>query len=172
MNPVRRLARRVATALFKRFPSLTERWLARNPVAREDDVPWTPLGRPVASCRVALVTTAGVHTADQRPFDMEDSDGDPGWRPLPGDTPPDGWRITHDYYDTAPARRDLDVVFPLRRLRELAAAGRIGGLVDVHAGLMGHVDGRHVATLRDETAPEVARHLRDQRADLVLLAPA
>jgi D-proline reductase (dithiol) PrdB len=119
-----------------------------------------------------VVTTAGLHLRQQPAFDMSDPDGDPGWRVLPTDTPSDAYTITHDYYDTRAARRDLEVVFPLQRLRELVAAGRLGALTSGQAGLMGHVDGRHLETLLRETAPALAAFFRDQRADIVLLAPA
>ena len=36
---------------------------------RYDTTPHTPLQRSLAACRVALVTTAGLYTASQEPFD-------------------------------------------------------------------------------------------------------
>jgi D-proline reductase (dithiol) PrdB len=168
----RRLARRLVTRLHALFPALSDRWLARHPVARSADVPWAPVPLPLARARLGFVTTAGVHGTAQPPFDMSDPDGDPGWRTLPADAPPDALTITHDSYDTRAARRDLEVVYPLRRLLELVAAGRLGSLTARHAGLMGHVDGAHVETLVRRTAPEVAALFRDERADIVLLAPA
>jgi D-proline reductase (dithiol) PrdB len=167
-----RMARRLATVLHRLFPALSDRWLARHPVARSVDVPWAPVGMPTSRARLGLVTTAGVHLAGQPAFDMRDPEGDPGWRALPSDPSPDAFAITHDYYDTRAARRDLDVVFPVRRLRELVAAGRLGALTARHAGLMGHVDGAHLVTLVERTAPDVAALFRDERADIVLLAPA
>jgi len=169
---VKRTWRRLTTALFARFPSLVDRWLERHPVERSTDVPWTAFEGEVARARVGLVTTAGVHLRDQRPFDMEDSDGDPSWRRLPSDAPEDALAVTHDYYDTRSARRDVNVVYPGARLHELARAGRVGAVAHTHAGLMGHVDGPHLATLVERTAPRVARSFVDQRADIVLLAPA
>ena len=171
-HPLKRLRRALATRLADRFPSLVDRWLERHPVARSADVPWTPFRGELSRARVGLVTTGGVHLAGQPPFDAEDDDGDPSWRELPARPAPPGFRITHPWYDTRPARADLNLVFPLERLAELAAAGRIGSPVARHAGLMGHVDGRHLATLQRETAPAVARLFRDQRADIVLLVPA
>jgi len=169
---MKRLLRRLATAAFARFPGLTERWLDRNPMAVADDVPWTPFTGTLAGARLGLVTTAGVHGTDQPAFDTGDPDGDAGWRVLDGSLQPGAFTITHDYYDTTSARADLDVVFPLRRARELVRAGRLGGLTEQHAGLMGHVDGPLLETLTSETAPAIAEMFRDQRADIVLLAPA
>jgi D-proline reductase (dithiol) PrdB len=164
--------RRLANRAFAHLPWLTELWLARHPQRQEPEPPLARPRCPLGEARVGLVTTGGVHLAGQPPFDTSDPDGDPGWRVLPGSTPADDLRISHAYYDSGPARRDLNLVYPLQRLGELAAAGLIGGLVERHAGLMGHVDGRHLATLRQRTAPDVAELFVDQRADIVLLVPA
>ena len=91
---------------------------------------------------------------------------------LPADASPADLVITHDSYDTRAARRDINVVYPLERLRELVAAGRLGGLTGRHVGLMGHVEDPLLPELTGATAPAVARLMRDQRADIVLLVPA
>jgi D-proline reductase (dithiol) PrdB len=91
---------------------------------------------------------------------------------IPADAPRAALTITHRYYDHRAADRDLNVVLPLDRLRELAAEGRVGGLAPRAYGFMGHVDGRHVSTLIERTAPEVAQHLAADGADAVVLTPA
>ncbi|HEX9777941.1 MAG TPA: hypothetical protein VGA63_07315, partial [Geopsychrobacteraceae bacterium] len=59
-----------------RFPALGRKLVAGyRPPASCGDVPWTELARPLSACRVALVTTAGIHHKDQPPFDMTDSPG-------------------------------------------------------------------------------------------------
>ena len=73
---------------------------------------------------------------------------------------------------TTAALLDPNVIFPVDRARELVEAGRLGGLVDEHVGLNGHIDGKHVTALVERSAPVIAAHFRDQRADIVLLAPA
>lgn len=162
---------RVLVQAFKRLPWLGEQWARRYPFVRPVGVPWAPLKRPLAECRLALVTTAGVHRVDQPPFDMADPDGDPTYRAFPADTPRPLLTITHDYYDHAAADRDLNVVLPLDRVREAVAEGIVGALSPMCYCLMGHIDGRHVATLRARTAPEVADRVRADGADAVLLAP-
>ena len=109
---------------------------------------------------------------DNKAFDMRDPRGDASHRVLPTGSEPADLTITHDYYDTRAARRDLDVVYPVQRLRELVAAGRLGGLTEQQVSLMGHVEESLLPTLTGQTAPEVARLMRDQRADIVLLVPA
>jgi hypothetical protein len=36
---------------------------------------------------------------------------------------------------------------------------------------MGHITGRHILTLINSTAPEVARRLKEDNVDVVLLTP-
>jgi D-proline reductase (dithiol) PrdB len=166
------LGNRVAVQLFKRLPWLGDAWARRRRFVRSTSVPWTPLRRPVRECTIALVTTAGVHLRSDTPFDMTDPDGDPSVRVIPVDTPRGEVRITHKYYDHSAADRDLNVVVPIDRLRELAAAGDVGGVAPRIYSFMGHIDGAHVRTLVERSAPDVARRLRGDGADAVVLTPA
>jgi len=167
-----RLKNRLMARLLTRFPRLFERSVEGvAPAVRVEGVPWTPVTRPLGESAVAMVTTAGVHLRGQPPFDMEDPDGDPTFRELPSDADRGEYVITHDYYDHSDADRDINVVFPIDRLNELAAEGVIGGLAPMNYGLMGHIDGPHIKTLMEETAPEIARRLADEGADVVLLTP-
>jgi D-proline reductase (dithiol) PrdB len=163
---------RVAVQLFKRLPWLGDAWARRRGFVESRSIPWMPLRMPVREAVIALVTTAGVHLKADPPFDMADPDGDPTFRVVPSDAPRKDVTITHKYYDHSAADRDLNVVLPVDRLRELAAAGRVGGVSPRMYSLMGHVDGPHVRTLMETTAPEVARRLDADGADAVILTPA
>lgn len=130
-----------------------------------------PLARPGprAAWRVGLLTAGGVHRRDQAPFDMTDPDGDPTFRLLPPGS--DELTITHDYYDHAAADRDVNCVFPIDRLHELAAEDMLGGVAPRHVSFMGHIRGRHLRTLVRETAPQIARVFDDDDVDVVVAAP-
>ena len=167
-----RLSNRVAVQLFRRLPWLAELWASRRSFVEGSGIPWTPLRRPLAQSRVALVTTAGVHVAADTPFDMRDRDGDPTFRVIPTETPARALTITHDYYDHSAADRDVNVVLPIDRLREAHAAGRVGGLGPRIYSFMGHVDGPHIRTLLDVTAPQVARRLVEDGVDAAVMTPA
>ena len=158
---------RLATA----FPAVADRFVAGYTPREFTDIPWCPMETPVSAARIALVTTAGVHHRRQPPFDMHDPDGDPTFRELDGATIATDAVITHDYYNHADADRDLNVVFPIDRLREMADAGRIGAVADRHYGFMGHIVGDHIPTLVRETAPAVADRLVADRVDAVVLTP-
>lgn len=130
---------------------------------------WAPLRKPLAECTVALVSTAGVRGRDQRPYDLMNPHGDPSWRIIHGDVDTGSLVAEHSHYDTTDANADPNVVFPLDRLRELAAEGTIGCVGTIHAGMMGwNPDG---ALVRDETAPAIAHALRTSGADVAILTP-
>ncbi len=131
--------------------------------------PLNPLAVPLRSARVAFVTTAGAHLPDQDPFDLAAPAGDPSYRAFPVATPLAELALSHRGYDTRRAGADKNVVLPLDHLRAAAAAGRIGGLTPTVHSFMGYI--ADTAPLLGESAPAVAARLRDEGADLVLLAP-
>ena len=67
------------------------RMLEFFPCMESDHVPWTPLGKPLADSTVAIVTTAGLHLKDDKPFNRDHPGGESTYRILPADyrTPPD-----------------------------------------------------------------------------------
>lgn len=162
----------VMVQAFKRVPWLARRWARQSRFVEAAGIPWAPLKTPLRQAAVALVTTAGVHLKSQPPFDMDDPDGDPTFRVIPSDVGRDALVITHEYYDHSAADKDLNVVLPLDRLRELKQEGVIGGVAPSVYGFMGHIDGRHLKTLVEGTGPEVARRLKRDGAEAVVLTPA
>lgn len=172
MRIPRQIVNAVFVKLYRHLPWLASGWARRRRFVEGQDIPWAPLAKPLSESVVALVTTAGVHLKSQEPFNMDDPDGDPSFRAIPSDAPRSDLTITHKYYDHAAADRDINVVLPMDRARELAAEGRIRGLAPFLYGFMGHIDGPQLKTLMDKTAPEVARHLKKDRVDAVVLTPA
>jgi D-proline reductase (dithiol) PrdB len=139
-----------------------------NPLVVETQE-FTPLRRPLSESKVALVGSAGVHLDDQPPFHVETVAGDPTYRLLPDDLDLGRLRFTHTHYDTASAQADPNTVFPLDRLHEAVAGGRIGSASPVHIGMMGfNPDPTPVA---QTTAPAVAEVLAAEGVDVVVLVP-
>ena len=138
---------------------------------RIDPVPWTPLGRPLPECRLALVSSAGLAAPGQEPFDRERKGGDPTFREVPAATPAAVLEDHHrsESYDHSGIRRDPNLAFPLDRVRELAQQGRIGSVAPRHLSFMGSVTapGRLV---RDH-APAAAEVLTRDEVDVALLVP-
>ena len=123
--------------------------------------------RPLPESRVALVTTGGVHLPDQSRFDIDDPAGDCSYREIPAAAEELTW--THAYHRPDEGS-DLDAVFPLWTLRDLASAGEIGGLNGRHFSFMGAI--HDTGPLAERTAPEVAGKLAQDGVDAVLLTPS
>ena len=123
--------------------------------------------KPLSECRLALVTTGGVHLPDQTHFDIDDPAGDCSYREIPADATELTW--THAYYRPNEGT-DLDAVFPLWTLRARVDEGVVGELGPRHFSFMGAI---HDPTpLVEETAPEVAGKLAEDGVDAVLLTPS
>jgi D-proline reductase (dithiol) PrdB len=65
--------------------------------------------------------------------------------------------------------RDVNICFPIDRLRELITRGELGGLGPNSYSFMGAQ--REVARIEAETGPEVGRRLRDEGVDVALITP-
>jgi D-proline reductase (dithiol) PrdB len=130
-----------------------------------ESAPWTPLAKPLADARLALVTTAGLHVRGAAPF----TGGHQGYRAIPADTPLANVMLSHTSigFDRSDVQRDLNVAFPLDRARELVAAGEIGSLASTHYAFLGAQ--RSYDGILQESGPAVARALRDDGVDAVLL---
>jgi D-proline reductase (dithiol) PrdB len=127
--------------------------------------------KKLSDSTIALVTTAGVHHGGQEPFDMKDPDGDPTYRILYPEGIGSDYAVTHDYYDHRDADRDINIVFPMDRLKQMKDAGFIGRISKRHFGFMGHITGAHIIDLIENRSPMVADMLLQDGADAVLLTP-
>src|SRR5688572_24187152 len=97
---------------------------------------WVP-GPPLARRRVAIVTTAGLHRRGDIPFIEGPAQAD--YRVIPGDAAPGDLLTSHASinFDRAGFQQDINVVFPIERLAELAAEGTIGSVAEYHYSFMG-----------------------------------
>lgn len=128
-----------------------------------------PLAKPLREATVALVTSAGISAPGQPPMDGPHIEGDYTIRVLEIDTPPRDLSIWHTHFDTAAAREDPNVVYPIERLKELAAEGVIGRVAPRAVSFMGYFS--NVFRMRDEVAPAVVRVVKEQGADAAVLVP-
>lgn len=167
----RRRFSRLLGRLYTRAPALARRWGRRFGALDLGAAPLVRLQQPLRACRLALLTTGGVHLRDQPAFNMADPRGDASFRAIPASTPAERLTITHDYYDHADAERDLNILLPIGLFRELAQRGAIGGLATSYS-FMGHIEPPHLERLLSETAPQVAGLLKRERVDAALLTPA
>ena len=121
--------------------------------------------KPLAQAKVALVTSASLHHEDDDEFGVVDA----------------GYRVLHrerrdvvvghwsPNFDASGVSADLNVVFPIDRLEEMAAEGVIGSVSDVHLAFAGNQF--DLAAIRMDGGPAGARHLANHEVDVVLLTP-
>jgi D-proline reductase (dithiol) PrdB len=120
---------------------------------------------PLAEATVAIVTTASLHHPDQPDF----TGGDTSYRVLEGARR--DWVLGHwsPNFDATGFAADPNVVFPLDRLNELAAAGRLGRVAEHHLAYAGNQF--DLSSIRIDSGPAGAALLRGQGVDVVLLTP-
>ena len=128
--------------------------------------PWVK-ARPLSKLRIALITSAGLHRIGDRPF--SDGAGASEYRVIQGDVSGSDLVMSHlsSNFDRSGFQQDINVVFPLDRLRELAADGVVGEVADFHYAFNGSAP---VTTL-EAPARQVAGMLKKDRVDAVLLTP-
>jgi D-proline reductase (dithiol) PrdB len=138
--------------------------------ASNQDVPFTPLSKPLSENRVALITTAAPYNPDA---------GDQGpWAAynaaakfaetysMPIEPAPD-LRISHIGYDRKhTSAEDMNSYFPLARFREAAAAGRVGTLNERFYGVP-TLRSQRLTTERD--APQILEMCRQDGIEAAIL---
>ena len=157
-----------------RLETLSEvqrRTLEFFPCLEHDSTPWVALSKPLSECKVALVTSAGLHLRGDKPFTRDDPGGEFTYRVIPSDCNPADVVQSHFSigFDHTGIYRDLNVTFPVDRLREMVADGEIGSLSADFYSFMGAL--RDASGVIEKTGPEVARQLKDAGVDVVLLTP-
>jgi D-proline reductase (dithiol) PrdB len=153
------------------FPLITRAFLKAYRWREIDPVPWSPLRRPLSETSVALVSTAGLVLPSQEPFDDTVKGGDYTFRVIPRDIDPKTLIDTQrsKSYDHSGIHEDVNLAFPMERLRELRDEGLIGEVASRHLSFMGSITapGRLVR----ETAPAAARILAEDGVGAALLVP-
>jgi len=132
-----------------------------------ESIPWAPLTKPLHQSSFALVSTGGIYVEGQEPYDVDSEDGDYSFREIPRDTPQERIRVRHPSYDISGPLTDINCVLPLHRFRELKSEGVIGDLSPSSYSFMGLI--RQPEALMEETAPEVARRLKEAGVDAAFL---
>ena len=128
------------------------------------DTPWVD-AVPLRQRTVAILTSAALHPRGELPF----APGSAEVRMLPSDLAAADILMSHVSinYDRSGFSRDINVAYPIDRLRELAAEGVIGKLAPVHFSVMGSTD---PATM-GATVDVIAARARQEGIDAILLCP-
>jgi D-proline reductase (dithiol) PrdB len=134
------------------------------------DAPWTALAKPLSDCTVGMLVSGGISHCSAVPFDP-DARNDHRVDAIDPGTPSDQYQIHDSYYDHADADRDLNCIFPVDRLQELAEAGEIGAVARrLWSGFMGRTYNR--SKVIGESAPALVAELQADGVDLLIAIPA
>lgn len=127
--------------------------------------PWVT-GAPLSQRRVAIISTAGLHRRDDRPFSREPGDY---YRLIPGNIKTDDLIMSHVSvdFDRSGFLQDWNVVFPIDRLQELAEEKVIHSLASFHYSFMGADD----PLKWEQPARALAILLKKDSVDAALLVP-
>lgn len=159
---------KLSVAFSTNFPEAYKKFTLKH-VNERQGMPETVLAKPLRECKVALITTAGVHLKSDRPFDVDNPAGDPTYRLIPAEAQEDELTVTHIYYNTKFAKTDPTIVFPLPQLRALQDKGEIRSVADVNIGLNGGI--LETSAVEQEAIPKVMALFENEQVDIALLVP-
>jgi hypothetical protein len=127
---------------------------------------WCPILKPASESRIALLSSAALRLAHDKPFIARE---DLSYRRIPSD--PNAGEIIIDHHSGIGRvpKQDPEIVFPRTALAQLAKHGIVGSLSPWHFSFMGGV--RRHREIENELAPALAHELKQARVDLALLVP-
>ena len=128
------------------------------------DTPWVE-PKPLSECRVALISTAGLHRPEDPPF----TPGAGDYRIIPDDTDMGALTMSHlsTNFDRSGFYQDVNTSFPADRLHELADEGVISSVASRHYSFMGATP----PTAMEPVARDLAKVLKADNVDAVALVP-
>jgi len=121
---------------------------------------------PLAQAKVAIVTSAALHRASDTAFAQNDT----SYRSIPREARDLVLGHWSPNFDRAGFTEDLNVVFPIDRLEELATQRVIGSVADRHYSFAGNQPD-DLATIIHDSGPAAAAELKADGVDVVLLTP-
>ena len=142
-----------------------ERSAAEYAFIQSEPTPWTPLLREMRRCKAALVTTAGVRLKAQHSFGKNSAE----FREISVYSPADEMAFDFTNYDPAEAEKDLNVLVPVDRLKDLVDREGLGGLNETFFSFFGPCT--DLAALRSSAA-RAGEKLREYGCDVAFVVPA
>lgn len=162
---------------FRFMPPSLGAWIGKDIPDQpySDEIPWTPLKKPLKETTFTLVTTAGISMKSDPPFDLEREKrepawGDPSFRKIPRTATESDIEISHLHINTGYIKEDINVMLPLARFAEFEKEGVIGSLAPTCYSFYGFQ--MDATALLSESAPQMADLMRQEDVEAVLLTPA
>ncbi len=139
--------------------------------AHFDDAPFARLDKPLSECRVGLIGTSEIavrfdEATEANPVTEE---GFRGVYAFPAETPTERlYSRTSSFDRHATHLEDVNAYYPLDRLREAVADGRIASMPDRLYGCYNNYSQRKVMT---EEGPRALALCREDEVDALILVP-
>jgi D-proline reductase (dithiol) PrdB len=135
--------------------------------AHFEEIPFAPLAKPLAQCRVGLATSSEMAIlGDSGPWDDEEDPSRDVYA-LPTSTPTEKLytkKEAFDRYETT--LDDPESYLPINRLREYAEQGKIRGLAPRFQVIYSQYSQRKTMTV---DAPAIVEQMREDGVDVALL---
>ena len=154
----------MAYSYSKLFEEVTGRKFENRPVF--DPPKLTPLCKPIAESTIGLFASCGAQLAED-PLLGETEDI--SFRLIPRDAPMSRLVVAHQTKVRKWAVEDLNVAFPLERMRELEAEGAFRRLAHTAVSMVGSI--QRYTELVEQTVPAIKQIYDSQGVDLVFLFP-
>lgn len=134
------------------------------PCPTYESKPWVQ-GKPLSEMRVAMISSAGIHPRGTPNF----AGGEAGYRTIPADIAPGDIVMSHVSvnFDRTGFRQDINTVFPIEFLDELADENTIGSVAPNHYSFMGAT----APDAMEDEARTLAKQLRADKVDAAILLP-
>lgn len=138
--------------------------------AQNDSAPFTPLVKPLAASTVTIISTSEIAIKDDPRFDDNaETKAQGNVYGVPSDTPAARlYSRTQSYDRYATSLDDPNAYFPIDRLHEAAAEGRIGKVAGQCLGVYNAYSQRKTI---ERDAPEVLAQCRAMAVDVAILVP-
>ncbi len=146
------------------IPEPTRTAVANIPCPAFESTPFVA-GPALSERRVAIVSSAALIRRGDKPFPF----GSGEYRAVLGTWDNADILMTHVSinHDRSGFQRDLNVIYPIDRLRDLAAERIIGSVADTHYTVMGSTDPAAMV----EAADAIAAAMHADNVNAVVLAP-
>lgn len=149
--------------------SKLEQFIARFSWVRNTEIPFTKLTKDLTDCKVALVSTGGLYAPGDEPFNIVGSaDVDESHREIPYHIYPPDLRIAHEHFKKDFSKQDINVIFPLERLQELAEEFYIGEVAETNYSISGYIP---TPDKLYQTGRSIAASMLAQGVDIALIVP-
>lgn len=154
----------MAYSFSRIFEGVTGRKFENRPVF--DPPRLTPLRKPVAESTIGLFASCGAQLPEDPPLGETE---DISFRLIPRDTPMSRLVVAHQTKVRKWAVEDLNVAFPLERMRELESEGVFRRLAHTAVSMVGSI--QRYTELVEQTVPAIKQIYDSQGVDLVFLFP-